>query len=254
MIFGIQSNVWSQEHHRELMPQMIEEIALAGYGGIEIGAHRFEDLSRPRNFSELVQNHGLHVSAIHMQEKYLWADALEGCFDYAQQVVEFTQAVGSRYLLYSSDHRADKTARYNQDLVKVLNEIGKICQVRGITFCYHNHWWEIDNEQALLRAICDLTDPALVSLCVDVGWVQRAGASPAKVLTEFLDRVRYLHLRDTLEDRWTDVGYGLVDFRSVFQVIKGRDDIYPTVERDEPLPDALGSARKSMAKLRELTK
>ncbi len=115
MFFGIQSNVWSKAHHRELMPQMLEEIALAGYDGIEIGAHRFQDLSQPQKFSELVQSHGLHVSAIHMLEKYLFADALQGQLDYPQQVAEFTQAVGSKYLLYSGDHRADKADPYTAE-------------------------------------------------------------------------------------------------------------------------------------------
>ncbi len=57
-----------------------------------------------------------------------------------------------------------------------------------------------------------------------------------------------------LDDQWTDVGYGAVDFKSVFQIIKakGRDDIYSTVERDEVLPDALESACRSMAKIREM--
>jgi sugar phosphate isomerase/epimerase len=254
MFIGIQSNVWSKAHHQELMPQMLEEIALAGYDGIEIGAHRFQDLSQPQKFSELVQSRGLHVSGIHMLEKYLFADALQGKLDYPQQVAAFTQAVDSKYLLYSGDHRADKTDPYTENLVKVLNLVGQICQAQGITLCYHNHWWEIENEQAILKAIRDHTDPALVSICVDLAWVQRAGDSPPQVVSEYLDRVKYLHLKDTLDDQWADVGYGAVDFESVFQITKamGRDDIYSTVERDEVLPDALESARRSMARIREM--
>jgi sugar phosphate isomerase/epimerase len=254
MYIGIQSNVWSKAHHRELMPQMIEEIALAGYDGIEIGAHRFEDLSEPKKFYELVKSHGLHVSGIHMLEKFFFADGVVGVFDYPQQVVDFTKAVDSKYLLYSGDHRANKTTQYIQDLGKVLNKVGQMCQAQGINLCYHNHWWEIENDQAILNAICEYTDPALVSVCVDLGWVHRTGASPEKVVGDFFDRTKYLHLKDTLEDSWTEVGYGLVDFKSVFQIFQARDDIYATVERDETLPDALESARKSREKLREITK
>jgi sugar phosphate isomerase/epimerase len=41
----------------------------------------------------------------------------------------------------------------------------------------------------------ELTDPDLVSLCLDIGWVQRTGYSPAAISTEFVDRIRYFHIR-----------------------------------------------------------
>ena len=65
MNIGIQSNLWQEEVHREEMPQILAEIAQAGYAGIEIGAHRFETWTSPGDFLRMCTQEGLHVSGIH---------------------------------------------------------------------------------------------------------------------------------------------------------------------------------------------
>ena len=114
-----------------------------------------------------------------------------------------------------------------------------------LTYCYHNHWYEIENQQAELRALCELTDPDLVSLCMDIGWVERAGYAPAEVSAEFLDRIRYFHLKDTQDSKFVDLGEGTVDFPVWFEAIAGKGNFYLTHERDEVLPNASESARNS---------
>ena len=104
-----------------------------------------------------------------------------------------------------------------------------------------------------MRTILELTDPNLVSLCLDIGWVERAGYSPAKVTSEFLDRVRYIHLKDTQDGKFTDLGQGSVDFPGWWEVVRDQSEtIYLTHERDEVLPNAIESARTSREYLRSI--
>ena len=128
---------------------------------------------------------------------------------------------------------------------EVLNQVGEICQERGLTFTYHNHWYEIVNDAEELHALCDLTDPNLVSFCLDIGWVERANASVVDVTTEFLERIAYFHLKDTKDDLWMEVGQGTVDFPGLFQVIEGRAWPWSVVEQDETQRTPLESARLS---------
>lgn len=241
MDIGIQSNLWGPEYHREKMPQMLQEIAKAGYAGIEIGAHRFENLDRPADFLSQVQDAGLHVSGIHTLVKFYDA----GNLDYARKSAEFTKAVGSQYMMVSGEAKAGKTQEDYKALADIFNQVGQICQDLELTYCYHNHWYEIENQQAELRALCELTDPDLVSLCMDIGWVERAGYAPAEVSAEFLDRIRYFHLKDTQDSKFVDLGEGTVDFPVWFEAIAGKGNFYLTHERDEVLPNASESARNS---------
>ena len=252
MKVGIQSNVWAAEYHREQLPQMLTEIAAAGYDGVEVGAHKLESLDQPEAFSGMVRDAGLHVAGIHTLARLYFEQVLVGDHEYVDRAADFAKGVAAEFMLVSGERGEGKTADDYKRLADALNRSGEICRERGLTYCYHNHWWEIEREQAELRTLLDFTDPGLVSLCLDVGWVARAGASPAAVTREFLDRIRYFHIKDTRDGAFTEVGSGTVDFQSVLAVIQGKAHLYLTVERDQVLPDALESARKSREYLKGL--
>ena len=180
-MIGIQSNLWDAGYHRDKMPQLLAEIAEAGYAGIEIGAHRFENLDHPVEFLDMVNEAVLHVSGIHSLGKFYF----DGDLAYAERAADFTKAVNAKFMLVSGDSREGKTPDDYKSMAEVLNRVGELCRERGISYCYHNHWWEIQNDQSDLRAICELTDPDMVSLCLDIGWVECAGASIVDVTVDF---------------------------------------------------------------------
>ncbi len=155
-------------------------------------------------------------------------------------------------MLVSGREGTGKSQDQFKATAEVLNQVGEICQERGLTYLYHNHWYEIVNDAEELHALCDLTDPKLVSLCLDIGWVERADASVVAVTTEFLDRIAYFHLKDTKDEQFVSLGDGTVDFPGWLAVVEGQGDFYLTYERDEFLPTALESAIKSRAYLRTL--
>ena len=134
----------------------------------------------------------------------------------------------------------------------VLNRVGEICQERGLTYLYHNHWYEIANNAEELQALCNLTEPDLVSLCLDIGWVERSGASVVEITTDFLDRIAYFHLKDTKNDKFVSLGDGSVDFPGWLAAIQGKGDYYLTYECDEFLPTALQNAIRTRQYLRTL--
>ena len=155
-------------------------------------------------------------------------------------------------MLGSGREGTGKTRDQYRATADVLNQVGEICQERGLTYLYHNHWYEIANDAEELQALCDLTDPNLVSLCLDIGWVERANVSVVEITKEFLDRIAYFHLKDTKDEKFVSLGDGTVDFPGWLAAIKGKGDFYLTYERDEFLPTALESAIRSRAFLRTL--
>ncbi len=248
MDIGINSNLWPEEVHRAEMPRILAEMSQAGYAGIEIGAHRVMDFYSPEVFLGMCTREGLHVSGIHTPVRRYDG----GNLDYAKRAADYAQALESKFMLVSGREGTGKTQEEYQATAEILNRVGEICRARGLTYLYHNHWYEIVNDAAELHALCDLTDPNLVSLCLDIGWVERANASVVAVTTEFLDRIAYFHLKDTKDESFVSLGDGTVDFPGWLAAIQGKGDFYLTYERDEFLPTALESAQKSRQYLRSL--
>lgn len=248
MDIGINSNLWPEEVHREEMHRLLAEMAQAGYAGIEIGSHRLMDLYSPEAFLGMCTQEGLYVSGIHTAIR-LYND---GDLDYAKRAADYSQALETKFMLVSGIEGTGKTQDEYQATADILNQVGEICNERGLTYLYHNHWYEIVNNAKELHALCNLTDPNLVSLCLDIGWVERADASVVDVTTEFLDRIAYFHLKDTKDEKFVSLGDGTVDFPGWLAAIQGKGDFYLTYERDEFLPTALESAIHSRAYLRTL--
>ncbi|MBN2548295.1 MAG: TIM barrel protein [Anaerolineales bacterium] len=252
---AIQTNVWSDEDHRQNLPGIVAAIAAAGYAGLEIGAHRL-DLDHPQDFLALLHQHGLQVAGIHTHGQLYDPQAMTEAYPRIRRAVAYAAAVQSPFVLISGGPKPGKTPADQAHEAQTLNQVGQWCTESGLSLCYHNHYWEIEHNQAELHALCEHTDPRLVSLALDIGWVHRAGGAPAAVASTFLDRIRYFHfkdfrIKDFQHDTWAEVGTGYVDFQGVLEVIRGRD-YWLTVERDEALAEAAESARTSYQNLHQM--
>lgn len=246
---AIQTNVWSDEIHRTKFHQMLSEIAAIGYQGFEIGAHRV-DLGAPDEFRQQTALYGLQVAGIHTHGELFNPQSMEESYPRIEKAISFAAAVGSPFVLISGKPKFGKSAAEQQQEAGTLTRVGQMCQQHGIALCYHNHYWEIEHNLRELHFLCDHTDPELVGLALDVGWVHRAGRAPAEVTRLFLNRIRYFHfkdfrVKDFLHDTWTELGDGYVDLPGVLEVIGEKGEFWLTVERDEALPDAAESARLS---------
>jgi sugar phosphate isomerase/epimerase len=79
-----------------------------------------------------------------------------------------------------------------------LNARGAILKRSGIRIGYHNHNLEFaplgrtNGMEILLRH----TDPAIVSIELDVGWVASAGADPLRLFSQHRGRFNILHVKD----------------------------------------------------------
>lgn len=250
MNIGIQTRPWGPEMNRENLDQILTEIAEIGYDGFEIGAQHL-DIGDPERLRALAAQHDLSVVGIHVGGEIYDPAAVQAMLDNLERTIAYAKAVGASFLPYSGKLKDNKSEAKLAHQAANLNRIGEMCRKHGLTLCYHNHFWEIENDCAELQHICANTDPVLVSLCLDVGWVQRAGGAPAAVVERFFDRVGYFHLKDTTPDEWREVGRGDVDFPAVIEVIRRHQDWWLVVEQDETKQKPAESARLSWDNLRE---
>ncbi len=243
MLIGIQTRPWGPEKNRHHLSEVLADVALAGYDGIEIGAQHL-DLARPADLAELLNQHRLRAAAIHVGGDLDNAPDLEAALPRLEQAVAYAAHVGATFLTLSGKDktRTPEAFRFQADS---LNRIGRLCCQHGLRLAYHNHNWELSNHCRELHLLCEHTDASLVSLCLDVAWVHRAGESPPQVVNAFLHRIAYLHVKDTTASEWKELGSGDVDLTGVLREIAGVTLPWLVVEQDETTRTPLASARIS---------
>ena len=130
--------------------------------------------------------------------------------------------------------------KMNADL---FNKFGKQVKDAGMTFGYHNHSAEFKkyDGQTAFDYLYANTDPALVKIELDVGWVQVAQHDPIAILNKYKGRVIALHVKD-VGARGADgkdptsvaVGEGVIDWKKVIGTANANGVKHYFYEQEEP--------------------
>lgn len=115
-----------------------------------------------------------------------------------QRSVDQAAEVGQPYLICSTLPSNGQTVENYQRCADVFNKAAEDCKKAGITFGYHNHEYEFEKvgQQTLYDILLDRTDPALVQMELDLGWVIATGADPQFYLGKYPGRFPLWHLKD----------------------------------------------------------
>jgi sugar phosphate isomerase/epimerase len=162
----------------------------------------------------------------------------------------FANAPGGAWQAMHSSMTADDW-KWNAEQ---FNRIGHKMKSRGLQFGYHNHTMEfrdlgggLNGHQIILKE----TDPRVVTLEMDCGWVAAAGGNPAEILLAHPKRFSLLHIKDFKAAEAgqepgqrvsTELGKGVVDFKPIFAAAEKIGIRYAIVEQEEfdiPAADAL---------------
>lgn len=145
--------------------------------------------------------------------------------------------------------------KMNADL---FNKAAEKVHKAGMQFGYHNHviefrrFGDVMAYDELLR----LTDPKLVKLELDCGWVATAGISPASIIKRLGNRVVALHLKDNktavVTDRTKDMqsvalGTGVIDWKSILLQAQTAGVQHYFVEQEPPYIEPIFDSLKTSA-------
>lgn len=177
------------------------------------------------------------------------------------EILHFAQRIGLEYIVCSSPLLRDPSKanglswtaglatmtgddwKWNADQ---LNAIGKRLRAEGIQFGYHNHYAEFHERDGLLPydVLLQQTDPKLVDMEMDCGWVVIGGHKPEDYLTRYPERYVMLHVKEFRLDGWkpgmepvsTEMGRGSIDYAPIFAAAKKARIRHIFVEQ-EAFPD-----------------
>lgn len=140
---------------------------------------------------------------------------------------------------------------------EAFNKAGEACRKAGLTFAYHNHNLEFRKVGDVVPydLLLKETDPSLVSMEMDIGWVIAGGADPVEYLTKYPTRYSSLHIKDLKNEgipnynmKMTSaiIGRGIVDWKKIRVAAHKSKVERAFLEIEEPYdPSPLGMVKAS---------
>ena len=211
MRVAISPILWQNEDLPELMPAadaatIADEIAAAGYEGVEHSSKFPQDgagvraLLAPRGLQLISAFAGLRIPGDN--------DGSE--VERAKALATFVRDAGGEFLVSALDYDGHRgpiagsvgvgdpqlDERGWQRVIDALHEIGRHCASIGVVQVFHNHAATFIETPVELAELARRSDPALVSLCLDVGHLVVGGGDPVSAFREYAERIRLLHLKD----------------------------------------------------------
>jgi sugar phosphate isomerase/epimerase len=145
-----------------------------------------------------------------------------------------------------------------------LNKLGELAKRAGLQAGYHNHNMEFRSYNGAMAfdQLLKWTDPKLVTIELDLGWVVTAGLDPVKYLKQYADRISLLHVKDVRKDavttaeevkaQTTEVGRGKIDWKRTFAACDPRHLKHYFVEQENFTGSTIDAVRTSFEYLSAL--
>ncbi len=215
-----------------------QAVEFAGYGS-----------SEPNAIREALDKAGIAGVAAHV--------ALARIDNQFDTVVEEMHTIGAKHLVIPWLPPEQRTKAGFDHLIETLNTRAPEARDAGLRLGYHNHDFEfIKDDDGIFPfdRIADSTDPSLVSLEVDAGWVKYAGQDPVAVIEQYAGRVPLIHAKEEQIDGVDDLpapGSGPLPWEEIVAASNAAGAEYFIAEDDKPL-DSMKTAAEAFDNLTRL--
>ena len=206
----------------------LKQIAALGFKQIEsAGSEKgnYYGLT-PKEMKQVCSDLGMTLRSGHVHVDEKW-----------QQTIEDAHESGQEYMICSSLPAKGQTVDNYKKTAEAFNKNGEDCKKANIKFGYHNHDYEFENEngKVLYDVLVENTDPSLVNLELDLGWVIAAGKDPIAYFNNYPGRFPLWHLKDMdlAKKHSTEFGKGSLDIKKMLNSEKKSGMKYFFVEQEE---------------------
>lgn len=218
-----------------------------------------------KEMRKILADHGMTAPSAHSSMDQIQKDM--------QKLVDGAAEVGARYFICAFPSLPGKPLSNVKDITlddwkwnaEQLNKLGEVAKKAGLQAGYHNHNMEFRTFDGVTAFdhLLKLTDPKLVTIELDLGWVVTAGLDPAKYLKQYADRISLLHVKDVRKDAVTtvdevkaqtvEVGRGKIDWNRVFAACDPKHLKHYFVEQENftgPTVDAVRASFEYLSSLK----
>ena len=181
---------------------------------------------QPKEIRKITKDLGMTLRSGHVHIDENWQRSID-------QAVEASQD----YLICSSLPSQGQTVENYQRVADTFTRAAQDCKKANLVFGYHNHEYEFEkvNGQVLYNILLDKTDPKLVKMELDLGWVIVTGNDPITYFEKYPGRFPLWHLKDmnVAKQESTEFGKGGVNISRMLQNAKRSGMKHFFVEQEE---------------------
>ncbi|NKI28019.1 sugar phosphate isomerase/epimerase [Arenibacter sp. 6A1] len=195
---------------------------------------------QPKEMKKVCEDLGMTLRSGHVALDDQW-----------QQSMDEAAESGQEYLLCSSLPFKGQTISNYKRVAEAFNKAGEECKKRNLKFGYHNHDYEFDTHKGkvLFDVLLDNTQPDLVYMELDLGWVVVAGKDPIDYFERYEGRFPLWHLKDMdmTKKESTEFGKGGLDIPKMLRHKKASGLQYIFIEQEEYSSTPFESMAHNMA-------
>jgi sugar phosphate isomerase/epimerase len=188
----------------------------------------------PKEIKKILKDQGMTLRSGHTHIDKNW-----------QKSIDEAAEAGQEYIICSVLPSPGQTVGNYQKSADMFNQAGEQCKKSGIMFGYHNHSSEYETVEGkvLYDVLLDNTQPALVHMEMDLGWVIAAGKDPLAYFSKYPGRFPLWHLKDMslTEKKSVEFGKGTVDIIGLMKQAKQAGMKYYFIEQEEYAVNAFDS-------------
>lgn len=222
---------------------------LAQIGYTEIESARSEKGNyyglQPKEIKSILNDLGMTLRSGHVHIDENW-----------QQSIEEAAEAGQQYLICSTMPTKGQTVDNYQRVADAFSKAGEDCKKANMVFGYHNHEYEFEQEngQVLYDVLLQKTDPSLVQMELDLGWVFVTGNDPLAYFNKYPGRFPLWHLKDMnkAKKQSTEFGKGQLDIKGMLANAKKSGMKHFFVEQEEYTNTAFESLQQDFDYLMKL--
>jgi inosose dehydratase len=209
----------------------IEEIAAAGYPGIQLRAAILKDFESPAALKAELGKARLTFACFSGGSPGADPAKRQAEVDKFLVGAKFAQAAGALSVQATSPRRGPKVEPAElKAFAETLDQVGKKTAELGLPLVFHPHMDQIGQNPEEVDLILKSSDPRYVKLLLDTGHWAAAGGDPVKAVKTHARRLAMLHIKDVKARtpaepggkpyEFVELGQGKVDFPAVFGALK----------------------------------
>ena len=193
--------------------ETLEYVAKVGYKELETAGYSEGKMYGLdcSDFFTMVTDLDLKIVSSHISFKDLK-------FDW-DRVLQMLQETNQKYVVLPYLDEIQRNLKGYHEVIALLNEKGAELRKLDKVMSYHNHAFEFDKIGNVVpyELLLKETDDDLVDFELDLYWTSKAEVSESNLFKAHKNRFSLWHVKDmSLEGDFTEVGNGVIDFRTLF--------------------------------------
>lgn len=240
--------------------EALSKVAQIGYTSVEgtySGPGKYFNVDA-KQFGDMLKQNSLIMPSCHYRLGEENGGNTPGTIlDGWDKAVEDAASLGQKYMVcaYLGETERGNLDHYKK-VAEYLNKAGEASKKAGIQFCYHNHNFEFVQEDGKYpyEVLLENSDKNLVKMEMDMYWMARAKQDPVAMFDKHPGRFPLWHIKDmdnTPEQKFTEVGNGVIDFKRIFQHADKAGLKMFFVEEDKCPGDPFDSITKSITYIKK---